>query len=218
MKPNQLLLSVENLGRQQSGRWLWKNISFRLTEGECVGLVAPSGAGKTLLMRNLAMLDPVQEGRIFFEGKSPRDWSLPIYRTRVLYLPQKAAAFDGTVRDNLKRVFALKVYRDRTFNQNQIETWLGKLGRNADFLNLQAARLSGGEAQLLALLRALQLKPQVLLLDEPTASLDASTIKQVEGLLYDWLKQPGRACLLTSHNTEQIQRITSRQLLLPCFS
>lgn len=218
MESNQPLLSVENLGRQLSNRWLWRGVSFALTAGDCVGLVAPSGAGKTLLMRNLALLDPLQQGEVRCEGKTPAEWGLPDYRRRVMIVPQRAIPLDGTVQDNFERVFDLDIYRDRRFDPAMIQTWLTKLGRNAEFLHLQGAQLSGGEAQILALLRALQLNPQVLLLDEPTASLDAATTAQVEALLRAWLQHPNRACLLTSHDTEQIRRVTHRQLNLETFA
>lgn len=183
-----------------------------------MGLVAPSGTGKTLLLRNLALLDPLQQGQITLAGKSPHRRALPAYRACVSYLPQQATAFEGTVGENLERVFAMEAHRQRRFDRAKIETWLDKLGRGPDFLALPAPRLSGGETQLLALLRVLQLDPQVLLLDEPTASLDFESALKVEALLAAWLQQPGRACLLTSHDRQQIQRLTNRQLQLGDFA
>ncbi|MBD2105546.1 ATP-binding cassette domain-containing protein [Nodosilinea sp. FACHB-13] len=217
MEPSPPLLSAKNLGRQLSDRWLWRGVSFELVAGDCVGLVAPSGVGKTLLMRNLALLDPLQQGEVRFEGKTPVEWGVPTYRSRVMIVPQRAIALDGTVQDNLKQVFDLGIYNQRRFEPTIIQTWLEKLGRGPEFLQLQGSRLSGGEAQILALLRALQLNPQVLLLDESTASLDAATTTKVEALLHDWLQSPHRACILTSHDTEQIRRITYRQLNLGDF-
>ncbi|WP_225885226.1 ATP-binding cassette domain-containing protein [Leptolyngbya sp. KIOST-1] len=220
------MLSVENLGRQVGDRWLWRGVSFELATGDCVGLVAPSGAGKTLLMRNLVLLDPPQRGEVRFEGKTPREWGVPAYRRRVMYLPQRAVALEnggqnaleGTVQDNLMQVFELGGHSQHQFDPATIHTWLTQLGRGPEFLKLQGGRLSGGEVQILALLRALQLNPQVLLLDEPTASLDAATTARVEALLHDWLRHPHRACLLTSHDTEQVHRVTHRQLNLAEFA
>jgi putative ABC transport system ATP-binding protein len=234
MQPSQALLSVKNLSRPlggspsvraparneypPGGRWLWQGVSFELLAGDCMGLVAPSGAGKTLLMRNLAWLDPVYQGAIWFLGKTPTEWSPPIYRSRVMYLPQRAIAFEGAVQDNLSQPFALGIYHQRRFDADIILTWLEQLGRGPEFLTRPGPRLSGGEAQIMALLRALQLDPQVLLLDEPTASLDAATTTQVEALLYTWLQHPHRACILTSHDSEQIRRTTTRQLNLKDFA
>lgn len=215
---NQRLLSAHKLGRRLPDRWLWRGVSFDLGAGESVGLVAPSGAGKTLLMRNLVLLDPLQEGDITFLDKPPSAWTLPVYRTRVMYLPQRATAFKGTVQDNLKQAFDLSVHRQRQFDWGKIEVWLDKLGRGPEFLMLKGSQLSGGESQILALLRAMQLDPQVLLLDEPTASLDAHATAQVEALLNNWLQQPDHACLLTSHDSEQVHRVTHRQINLGYFN
>jgi putative ABC transport system ATP-binding protein len=179
--------------------------------------VAPSGAGKTLLLRNLVLLDPLTTGDIRLSGKTPTEWGLPAYRSRVIYLPQRAVAFPGTVQANLQQAFTAKIHAHRRFDPVRIQAWLQQLGRDADFLSLEGARLSGGEVQLLALLRALQLDPQVLLLDEPTASLDAATTRQVEALIGQWLQQPNRACILTSHDANQINRVTTHQLHLKEF-
>jgi len=223
MTQGQTVLSIQKLGRQVAGHWLWRGVSFDLKPGERMGLVAPSGAGKTLLLRSIVLLDPVQEGQIAFQGKPLRDWHLPSLRRQMVYLPQRATAFPGTVQDNLQQALQLKVNQAQGSGlaqddakqwraNSRILHWLQQLGRRQDFLQLQAQQLSGGETQILALLRALQIDPQVLLLDEPTASLDAETTDKVETLLQDWLQAGNRAFLLTSHDQQQIQRFTTRTL------
>lgn len=228
------LLAVQELGRYfgtsrkveavsdpRSGvpaRWLWRGVNFEVNAGDWWGIVAPSGTGKTLLLRNLVLLDPLQQGQVSYQGKPLSAWSLPLYRSQVVYLPQRAIAFSGTVQENLEQVFKLQICRERRFQVEPILDWLAQLGRGPEFLDLSGSQLSGGEMQLLALLRALQLNPHVLLLDEPTASLDADTTRAVENLLKQWLQQPDRACLMTSHNQQQIQRLTSHQLALGDFT
>jgi putative ABC transport system ATP-binding protein len=208
------LLTADRLGCRVAGRWLWRDLNFALGAGEGLGLVAPSGAGKTLLLRTLVLLDPLQTGTIHYAGRPLAQWALPTYRTQVIYLPQRAIAFEGTVADNLQRVFALASQRHRRYQPEQILTWLEALGRGPEFLTRSGLQLSGGEAQILALLRALQLDPQILLLDESTASLDPVTTAQVEQLLSQWLRVPHHACIFTSHDPEQIRRFTHRQLSL----
>jgi len=209
-----LLLEAQGLALELEGRRLWSDVSFRLEADDRLALVGPSGAGKTLLLRQLAWLDPLQRGRILLRGRLPSDWTLPLYRSRVLLVPQRAVAFAGTVEHNLRQVLAFASHRGRAYDEARILGWLQRLGRTPGFLALEAERLSGGERQLLALLRALQLDPDVLLLDEPTASLDAATTEAVEALLRQWLVQGSRACVLTSHDATQIQRFTERQLSL----
>ncbi len=213
------LLTVQGLSRKFSHRWLWRGVSFEIQAGDCVGLIGASGSGKTLLLRNLVALDPVDKGKIIFANRTLEDWSIPAYRTQVIYSPQRPSLFEGTVEDNLKLIFAFATNRDSTYSRGRIEEYLDILGRDSDFLNLPAPQLSGGESQILALLRILQLNPKILLLDEPTASLDFETTLKVETLLKHWLNsQSDRALLLTSHDSEQIRRVTNRQIHLAEFN
>lgn len=203
----QPLLAADDLGRQLADRWLWRGVTVQLCAGRQLALQGPSGAGKTLLLRVLAGLDAAQEGRVVFGGKPLTDWPIPLYRSKVGYLHQRPALFEGSVLDNLRRPFDLKVHASRRFDRAEMVAWLERLGRNERFLELSAATLSGGEGQLTALLRTLQLGPQVLLLDEATASLDPETVLRAESLLADWLTEGQRACIWTSHDPAQLARV-----------
>ncbi len=209
------LFSATGLRCSLGERLLWRNLNLTLQAGDRIGLVGPSGQGKTLLLRRLALLDPLQCGVLKLHGRSPASWGLPAWRARVTYLSQRPVAHAGTVEQNLRSVWGFVSQRQRGGWQLQrIGHWLERLGRQQAFLGYRAERLSGGELQLLALLRALQLDPPVLLLDEPCASLDVATALAVEALLGDWLAAPGRACVFTSHDPGQIARFTSACLEL----
>ncbi|MCT0223886.1 ATP-binding cassette domain-containing protein [Synechococcus sp. CS-1328] len=209
-----LLLQAQGLDRQLGPRWLWRDLALQLQPGDRLALVAPSGAGKTLLLRSLALLDPLQQGELFLRGRTPAAWGLPVWRSRLIYLAQRPVLFPGTVRDNLQAVFQLAVHQQRHWQPETLAGWLESLGRDETFLDLDAERLSGGEAQLLNLLRALQLDPDILLLDEPTASLDPASTAAVEDLLAGWLEAGDRACVITSHDGEQLRRFGNRRLEL----
>ncbi|MEO0407774.1 MAG: ATP-binding cassette domain-containing protein, partial [Cyanobacteria bacterium P01_A01_bin.135] len=129
------LLAAEGLGRQLDRRWLWKDLSLALHPQERVGLVGPSGSGKTLLLRTLVLLNPLQQGHILFNAQPLGKQSITEYRTQVIYLPQRPAAFDGTVEENLQRVFALKAQQG-TYERSRIENYLATLGRSPEFLDL----------------------------------------------------------------------------------
>lgn len=208
------LLRAEALSRHLGPRRLWHRLSFDLGAGERLALLGPTGSGKTLLLRALSLLDPLESGRLLLRGQPPMAWTVPIYRARVLLLPQRAVAFAGTVEANLRAVFELGVHRRRRFDRQRLLGWLEQLGRGAAFLDQPAERLSGGETQLLALLRALQLDPDVLLLDESCAALDAVSTGRLEGLLRQWLEGGERACLFTSHDGAQVERFATRRLAL----
>ncbi|NEQ24073.1 MAG: ATP-binding cassette domain-containing protein [Microcoleus sp. SIO2G3] len=209
------VMLVENLGRQIQQRWVWQAVNFSLVAGDRLAIIGASGTGKSLLLRSIAGLDAVQTGTISFAGKPLSDWSMPQYRSQVVYLHQRPALLEGTVEANLQAVYKLAVHRGKTFDRASILTYLTALGRTEKFLERPSSTLSGGESQIVAFLRALQLAPQIILFDEPTASLDAEAIEQFEALVNLWhTGHPDRAYLWTSHNAAQIARISDRQLHL----
>jgi putative ABC transport system ATP-binding protein len=145
--------------------------------------------------------------------------SIPtFYPTTVLKLftcTSDQALWEGTVEENIKQVYRLATHLNKVYNRQLILEYLHLLGRDADFLQRPVSAISGGEGQIVAFLRALQLSPKVLLLDEPTASLDGSTANSLEALVAAWLHDdPQRAYLWTSHDSTQLQRLTTRQISL----
>jgi putative ABC transport system ATP-binding protein len=191
-----------------------EHLAFALAAGDRLALLGPSGVGKTRLLRRLALLDPPGALRILLQERPPAAWTVPRYRHRVMLVSQRTTVFPGTVEANLRLPFQLGVHRHHRFDRQRLLRWLAALGREESFLRLEAEHLSGGEIQLLALLRALQLDPTVLLLDEPTASLDPASGARVEALIGGWLHEGGRALMLTSHDSAQIGRIANLHLEL----
>src|SRR5205814_10371752 len=128
------------------------------------------------------------------------------------YLHQNPVLFEGTVESNFQRPFWLKVHRDRRYNREHVLDLLGAVGRDDSFLHKLNSQLSGGEAQIAALVRAIQLDPSILLLDEPTTALDADTAAAAERLVDGWLKQAEheRAVVFVSHDASQAQRVSER--------
>ncbi len=208
-------ISARGLGRRIDARWLWRHLDLDVAAGEALAITGPSGSGKTLLLRTLAGLEPATEGEIGAEGRSLGAWSMPAYRARVTYVAQRAFTLEGTVEDALRRPFQFGVHRAKPFPRERALQGLRAVGRDAGFLGIAGASLSGGEGQIVALLRALLLDPQVLLLDEPTASLDADTVRAVETLVGDWLVEgDARAVVWTSHQDAQLDRVTQRRVHL----
>lgn len=205
-----MILETVGIGRKAEDRWLLENVSLSVDSGQRLALVGPSGSGKTLLLRALALLDPVDAGEIRWNGKSVAANEVPRYRSRVIYLHQRPALLEGTVEDNLRLPYSLRAHHDKQFNRQRIVALLKSLGRTDAFLSKQQRDLSGGEAQLCSLLRAVQLDPDVLLLDEPTAALDAEAAGTVESLVANWLDQQpkGRATVWVTHGHEQAERVS----------
>ncbi len=211
-------IEAVGIGRRnpKADGWLIRDVSLTLNPGDRLGILGPSGAGKTVLLRALAFLDPLDSGSIRWRGRSISGDAVPAYRSRVIYLHQRPALLDGSVEDNLRLPFSLEAHRERRFDAGRVIDWLGRLRRDRGFLAKPSRDLSGGEAQVVGLLRALQLDPAVLLLDEPTAAMDPDTTQIVEGLLDAWrtADSSGRALVWVSHDRDQAHRMTDRQLFL----
>jgi putative ABC transport system ATP-binding protein len=209
-------IEVRGIGRRhpKAEGWLIRDVSFAVSPGDRLAVIGPSGAGKTVLLRAMAMLDPLDAGSIQWRGHAVPGGAVPSYRKQVIYLHQRPALLDGSVEDNLKHPFTLKGHHERRFDRERVLELLECLNRDETFLGKSSRDLSGGEAQIVALLRAAQLDPAVLLADEPTASLDQVTARSVEGLLDRWLAagQGGRALVWVSHDLEQARRVTGRAL------
>jgi ABC-type multidrug transport system ATPase subunit len=170
---------------------------FTLAAGECLVVTGPSGAGKTLLLRAIADLDP-NEGEVLLDGE-PRDaLPAPVWRRCVTYV----AADSGWWDDRVGTHFA---------DQQQVAAWAPKLGLAADCCEWPVSRLSTGERQRLALMRALVQMPRALLLDEPTSGLDRDAAAAVEAILKSELAR-GATIVMVSHDPAQAERLATRRL------
>jgi putative ABC transport system ATP-binding protein len=204
------------LRTQQRGPYLLHPTDFALRAGERAVLTGPSGSGKSVFLRALALLDPLDGGAVLWRGKPVARTSMPRFRRHIAYLRQRPALLDGTVEDNLRYPYSLAVYRDAAFNAVRVKALLEAAGRPAEFLMRDASELSGGEAQIVALVRVLQLDPDALLLDEPTASLDPESARAVEALVGGWFEQDraARATVWVSHDPAQAARVGNRHLTM----
>lgn len=214
----QVLIEARGLSRTNplNHEPLLQPTNLRLHAGERVVLSGSSGSGKSLLLRSLALLDSPDTGTLEAFGLPIPVHGIPAYRTQVGYVAQRAALLEGSVEDSLRVPFSLKALRGRSFDSRQATELLKKAGKLPEFLGKPAAELSGGEAQVVALVRVLLLAPRVLLLDEPTSALDPQSVAAVEALVTDWFTQApeARAYIWVTHDPEQARRMGNRYLTM----
>jgi len=195
--PSLLPLVVENLSYRIDGKQLLDNINTRVEASGISVVLGPNGAGKSLLVRLLHGLLESESGMISWNGKAP---DLATRKRQALVL-QKPVLLRRSVAANIDFVLKSKT--------GELRQQCDAILRDAGLLEQreQPARLlSGGEQQRLALARALATNPQVLLLDEPTASLDAATTFQIETLL-EKARASGIKIFLVTHDIAQARRL-----------
>lgn len=173
-------------------------VDLEINAGQCVCLSGHSGAGKTRLLRSIVDLDEHQ-GRVLVNGQTASSISGPRWRQRVGLLPAHSHWWFETVAEHLPEAAPAA---------------LEALGFDKNILGKPVTQLSTGEQQRLALVRLITNEPEVLLLDEPTASLDPENVARVESLVAQYRLQHNAAVLWVSHNEDQIRRVASRQLMI----
>lgn len=178
--------------------WHLQAIDLEVAAGECVGVSGASGTGKTLLLRAIADLEPHQ-GQTYVEGLEHLSLSGPEWRRRVAYLPAESHWWAERVGMHFAR-------KDKEL--------LLHMGFDPECLDWSVSRLSSGERQRLALARQLAQRPEVLLLDEPTANLDRHNRLLVEDCVAQYRRDHKAATLWVSHDPEQRKRISSRSFLI----
>ncbi len=210
------ILEARQLGRRAPGgsEWLLRDVCLSVHPGSRLAVAGPSGSGKTLLLRALALLDPLDAGEVRWRQQPLRHRDIPRFRSQVVYLHQRPALREGTVEENLRQPFTFGVHRDRHYDARRISRLLDRLERGKRFLSKDQHDLSGGERQLVALLRILQLDPELLLLDEPTTALDSQAAEAVESLIEHWRGEAPqrRATLWVSHDARQLERVADHVL------
>ncbi|MCU0819722.1 MAG: ABC transporter ATP-binding protein [Beijerinckiaceae bacterium] len=210
------ILAGENLSFGYPGRRVGQGVSLGVKAGEVLALLGPNGGGKTTLLKTLIGLLAPQAGRVVLEGKPLADFPVTERARRIGYVPQAhAGAFAFSVRDVVlmgrtahQGLFASPSEADRALALAK----LGELGI-AHLAEQPYTMISGGERQLVLIARALAQEPRVIVLDEPTASLDFGNQGKVLRQIAE-LKSRGLAVLFTTHDPNHALRHADRVALL----
>ncbi len=183
-----------------------KNISFSIKNGQTLGIVGPTGAGKSTLIRQLLREFNVTDGQVYIDGTSIEAYQIEAIRNLVGYVPQSHMLFKRSVEDNIlignpqashdafdKAVKIADFQKDLHYLQNDIQTMVGESG----------ATLSGGQKQRLSIARALIKDPEILILDDSLSAVDAKTEDTIIGHLKDFRK--GKTNIIVAHRFSAVR-------------
>ena len=201
------LLRLSQVGCSLGGHWALRGVDLHMAHGERIALVGANGSGKSTLLRLCHGLLAAQEGACWRDPHAAQ--AMVFQRPHMLRMPVRAHVALGPW-------LAGRRWREACVLADEALQHVGLQEAATQW----ASTLSGGQQQRVALARAWAMQPRLLLLDEPTASLDPSAKRDVEQLWAQFLSQAGQAvgtpvsCLFSSHNLGQVKRLASRVIYL----
>lgn len=200
--------ALESVTKVYDNRPVVDAVSLDIRRAEILAIVGPSGAGKSTLLRLLNFLEPPTSGRIRFgEFEFSATQSVPLaVSRRVTTVAQRPLLLDRTVQANVRYPLRLRGRRD---SAAEVDAALAQVGL-AGQAKQSARTLSGGEAQRVALARAMVIRPEVLLLDEPTANLDPYNVGLIEQTVRRLNAEQATTVVVVTHNVFQARRLAHR--------
>ena len=201
---------VENLSKNYSENKAVNNINFKIGENEIVGLLGPNGCGKTTTIAMILGLLKPSSGKILVDGLDIEFNRIELLHKMNFISPYIELPKKLTVKENL--IVYSKLYSVRNFNERI--NYLSETLRLNDFINKKTGELSSGQKNRVSLAKSLINSPSILLLDEPTASLDPETGDYVRTFLENYQKEKNISILLASHNMNEVERLCASVLMM----
>lgn len=210
------MLQAQSISIRRNGRWILHDVTLPLVSGELVAVVGPNGSGKSTLLRALAGVWKLNRGQVALNGVDITELPRRAVARQVALVPQERSLdFSYTVEEVVamgryphRGKFARETAHDRTIVENAME--------RCDLAHLRGRpvnTLSGGEHQRVLIARSLAVQPEFILLDEPTANLDAEHAIQVHCICRE-LAREGHAVALATHDLNSATRYATRVALL----
>ena len=209
------MIDVKHLSKSFGDHLVLDDISEHIHPGEKVVVIGPSGSGKSTFLRCLNLLETPDSGQVLFKGQDVTDKKLNIakYRQSIGMVFQHFNVFPNmTVLENVTLAPVLEKKIPKAQAQEEAMALLQRVGLG-DKAGEYPRKLSGGQKQRLAIVRALAMKPEVMLFDEPTSALDPEMVKEVLGVIRE-LTRSGMTILIVTHEMGFAREVSDRVLFI----
>lgn len=207
------MLEARELTLDIGNRRVLEDVNLGVQEGEAYCILGGSGAGKSMLLRTIVRLHDATSGQVLLGGVPVTDMPVGTLRRRVGLVQQNPAMLEGSVEDNIRYGLEQAELPEEEVELRTREA-LGHACLADDCHDRRADRLSGGERQRVAIARAHALRPEILLLDEPTAALDPRTTREVEEAILRLKGERGSTMIVVTHDLAQARRLGDRTALM----
>ena len=195
------IIQFKNVSHQE----ILRNISGFFRENKITTFIGPSGAGKTTCLKHINGLLSPDSGSVFYRGEDIKNIDINGLRKRAGMAFQSAPMLNGTVYDNLN--LPLQIFNDK-LSQERAANLLSMVELSEDFLYRKINTLSGGEKSRISLARTFVSRPEVLLLDEITSSLDYTLVREIERLVMKLQQEHGLTVIWVTHDLAQAERVS----------
>ncbi len=205
-----MILKLEKIDFIAENEKILDNVNLEIEKGDMVSIVGTSGSGKSTLLKLCSDLISPSNGSLYFNDKSYKNYDPIQLRQKISYCVQIPYLFGDTVYDNLSYPFKI---RKEKVDLEIIKEFMKKFNLEEDYINKDINLLSGGEKQRVALIRNLIFKPEVLLLDEVTASLDPENTTVVENIIKE-MNSEGVTVVWITHDINQSNSIFNKKITI----
>ena len=192
------MIRFKNVSLTLGNKQLLDHFNLNIAKGDKVVISAPSGSGKSSLLKLLLGFYQPDEGKILFNQKELNPENMRIIRSQIGYLSQDVDFPNGKVEDVFNEIFHYTVNRDLNFNRDILSEKIHEVNLKEDILGKNTVDISGGERQRLGWILVMLLNRPVLLLDEPTSALDET----MKNYFVDYIKQTKKTVICSSHDKE----------------
>lgn len=209
------LLEIQNIVKIFDGNTILDKLSLNVKQGEVIVIIGPSGCGKSTLLRCINALEPIQDGKILLDGVEidSKAKNLSEIRQKIGMVFQSYELFPHmTVLDNILLAPTKVQKRDKKEVEKEALLLLERVGL-LDRANYYPRQLSGGQKQRVAIVRALCMKPEILLFDEVTAALDPEMVREVLDVMLGLAKQ-GRTMVIVTHEMQFAKAVAHRIIFM----
>ena len=207
-----VMIELDNVTKMYGKITALNGISLKILRGEVFTFMGPNGSGKTTLLKILACIEKPTKGKVYFDGKLVEERSMPKLRLKSTMVFQKTVLFNATAYENIAYGLKLRGLSKEEINE-RVRTVL-KLVKLEGYEKRPAKKLSGGEQQRVSLARALALRTELLLLDEPMANLDQRNASIIEAAISQIRQETNTTIILATHNMFQVETLSEKVALI----